>query len=215
MRILMLGNSLTTAHGLPDRLASALDAEVVVHARGGARLAEHLNPKTRNGARTLAALAPVDPGGEPAHPFWDYVVLQEMSHAPATTPEAYARSAAALCALARGAGATPVIYATWAYREGSAKLARLGLSYAQMHDLMHDSFVRVAAQNEAILADACDAFYGAADILPRSTHRTASTPPKWERGSRRPCWHVPWTPRPPGRTLADLRLCARLGYFTL
>lgn len=154
MRILMLGNSLTTAHGLPDRLASALDAEVVVHARGGARLAEHLNPKTRNGARTLAAL-----GREP----WDFVVLQEMSHAPATTPEAYARSAAALCALARGAGATPVIYATWAYREGSARLARLGLSYAQMHDLMHDSFVRVAAQNEAILADACDAFYGAAD----------------------------------------------------
>ena len=163
MRILMLGNSLTTAHGLPDRLASALDAEVVVHARGGARLAEHLNPKTRNGARTLAALAPVGPDGEPAHPFWDYVVLQEMSHAPATTPEAYARSAAALCALARGAGATPVIYATWAYREGSSKLARLGLSYAQMHDLMHDSFVRVAAQNEAMLADACDAFYGAAD----------------------------------------------------
>ena len=117
----------------------------------------------RNGARTLAALAPVGPDGEPAHPFWDYVVLQEMSHAPATTPEAYARSAAALCALARGAGATPVIYATWAYREGSSKLARLGLSYAQMHDLMHDSFVRVAAQNEAILADACDAFYGAAD----------------------------------------------------
>ena len=116
MRILMLGNSLTTAHGLPDRLASALDAEVVVHARGGARLAEHLNPKTRNGARTLAALAPVGPSGEPAHPLWDYVVLQEMSHAPATTPEAYARSVAALCALARGAGTTPVIYATWAYR---------------------------------------------------------------------------------------------------
>ena len=152
MRILMLGNSLTTAHGLPDTLARELGAEVLVHARGGARLAEHLNPKTKNGARTLAALAPVGPGGEPAHPLWDYVV-----------PEAYARSAAALCALARGAGATPVIYATWAYREGSARLARLGLSYAQMHDLMHGSFVRVAAQNEAMLADACDAFYGAAD----------------------------------------------------
>ena len=163
MRILMLGNSLTTAHGLPDTLARELGAEVLVHARGGARLAEHLNPKTKNGARTLAALAPVGPGGEPAHPLWDYVVLQEMSHAPATTPEAYARSAAALCALARGAGATPVIYATWAYREGSARLARLGLSYAQMHDLMHGSFVRVAAQNEAMLADACAAFYGAAD----------------------------------------------------
>ncbi len=163
MRILMLGNSLTTAHGLPDRLASALDAEVVVHARGGARLAEHLNPKTRNGARTLAALKPPVPRAVPQPPAWDFVVLQEMSHAPATTPEAYARSAAALCKLARAAGATPVIYATWAYRDGSAKLQRLGLTYAQMHDLMHASFAQAAAQNHAVLADTCDAFYYAPD----------------------------------------------------
>lgn len=159
----MLGNSLTTAHGLPTRLASALDAEVVVHARGGARLAEHLNPKTRNGARTLAALAPIPADAAPQPPAWDFVVLQEMSHAPATTPEAYARSAAALCKLARAAGATPVIYATWAYRDGSAKLQRLGLTYAQMHNLMHASFSQVAAQNHAVLADACDAFYNAPD----------------------------------------------------
>lgn len=159
----MLGNSLTTAHGLPTRLASAFDAEVVVHARGGARLAEHLNPKTRNGARTLAALAPIPADAAPQPPAWDFVVLQEMSHAPATTPEAYARSASALCALARAAGATPVIYATWAYRAGSTKLQRLGLTYAQMHALMHASFAQVAANNHAVLADACDAFYYAPD----------------------------------------------------
>ncbi len=154
MRILMLGNSLTTAHSLPDRLASALDAEVVVHARGGARLAEHLNPKTRNGARTLAALA-----REP----WDFVVLQEMSHAPATTPDAYLVSASRLCALAHAAGATPVVYATWAYRDGCAKLQRLGMTYPQMHAAMHDAFARAARQGDARLADVCDAFWGAAD----------------------------------------------------
>lgn len=154
MRILMLGNSLTTAHGLPDALARELGAEVRVHARGGARLAEHLNPKTRNGARTLAALA---------NETWDFVVLQEMSHAPATTPAAYLASASRLCALSHAAGAAPVVYATWAYRDGCPKLERLGMTYSQMHAAMHNAFARAACQGDALLADACDAFWGAAD----------------------------------------------------
>ncbi|MGO5211355.1 SGNH/GDSL hydrolase family protein [Parafannyhessea sp. LCP21S3_E6] len=154
MRILMLGNSLTTAHGLPDALAHELGAEVRVHARGGARLAEHLNPKTRNGARTLAALA---------NETWDFVVLQEMSHAPATTPAAYLASASRLCALSHAAGAAPVVYATWAYRDGCPKLERLGMTYSQMHAAMHNAFARAACQGDALLADACDAFWGAAD----------------------------------------------------
>ena len=54
-------------------LAALTGGEVVCHARGGARLSEQLNPNTRLGARTQAALA-----GE----RWDYVVLQEMSHGP-------------------------------------------------------------------------------------------------------------------------------------
>lgn len=45
MRILMLGNSLTFANDMPRMLAELIDAEVVYHTRGGARLAEHLNPK--------------------------------------------------------------------------------------------------------------------------------------------------------------------------
>lgn len=46
MRILMLGNSFTTANDLPGRLAALTGAEVVCHTRGGARLSEHLNPGT-------------------------------------------------------------------------------------------------------------------------------------------------------------------------
>ena len=41
MRILMLGNSLTSANDLPAQLAELLDADVVAHTRGGARLAEY------------------------------------------------------------------------------------------------------------------------------------------------------------------------------
>ena len=74
----MLGNSLTTANDMPQKLAELLSAEVVVHARGGARLAEQLNPDTRMGARTLQVLR---------EESFDYVVLQEMSHGPATASE--------------------------------------------------------------------------------------------------------------------------------
>lgn len=80
MRILMLGNSFTTANDLPAQLAALTGAEVVCHTRGGARLSEHLSPGTRLGARTQAALA-----GE----HWDYVVLQEMSHGPCTSPGSF------------------------------------------------------------------------------------------------------------------------------
>ena len=56
MRILMLGNSLTFANDMPSMLAEITGAEVIHHTRGGARLAEQLNPKTQMGEKTKAAL---------------------------------------------------------------------------------------------------------------------------------------------------------------
>ena len=47
MRILMLGNSFTFVNNMPATLAELTSAEVVHHTRGGARLAEHLNPNTK------------------------------------------------------------------------------------------------------------------------------------------------------------------------
>ena len=86
--IIMLGNSLTSAQDMPDILAELTGAEVVCHTRGGARLSEHLNPNTRLGARTQAALAKEQ---------WDYVVLQEMSHGPITAPGRFFASVERLC----------------------------------------------------------------------------------------------------------------------
>ena len=102
MRILMLGNSLTSAQDMPDILAELTGAEVVCHTRGGARLSEHLNPNTRLGARTQAALAKEQ---------WDYVVLQEMSHGPITAPGSFFASVERLCRQIRENGAIPVLYA--------------------------------------------------------------------------------------------------------
>jgi len=66
MRILMLGNSFSFVNEMPAMLARLTGAEVAWHTRGGARLAEQLNPKTKLGAKTLAALE---------REAWDYVVL--------------------------------------------------------------------------------------------------------------------------------------------
>ena len=71
MRILMLGNSFTTANHMPDMLDELTGAEIVQHTRGGARLAEQLNPKTKMGKRTQEALQ---------NEKWDFVILQEMSN---------------------------------------------------------------------------------------------------------------------------------------
>ena len=99
MRILILGNSLTFANDLPGMLAKLTGAQVVHHTRGGARLSEQLNPKTRLGAQTQAALS---------REHWDYVVLQEMSHGPFSSPDRFFASVEQLCAQIRAAGAVPV-----------------------------------------------------------------------------------------------------------
>jgi hypothetical protein len=150
MRILMLGNSLTSSHQLPQKLAAQLCAEVSAHTRGGARLSEQLNPKTRMGAQTAEALAQ---GG------WDFLVMQEMSVGPAKNRQRYLESAQALSELAHDFGATPVIYATWAFCEGSERLARTGWSYQQMHELLHSAFLQAASENNALLADVGAAFF--------------------------------------------------------
>ena len=82
MRILMLGNSFTTANHMPDMLAELTGAEIVQHTRGGERLADQLNPKTKMGKRTQEALQ---------NEKWDYVVLQEMSNGPITAKESFMR----------------------------------------------------------------------------------------------------------------------------
>ena len=96
MRILMLGNSFTFANHMPDTLAKRTGAEVVAHTRGGARLAEHLNPSTKMGKRTQQALK---------NETWDYVILQEMSNGPITSKEKFKKSVRELTALIRENGA--------------------------------------------------------------------------------------------------------------
>ena len=148
MKILMLGNSLTAANHMPVMLAQKLDAEVTVHARGGARLAEQLNPDTKMGARTAQVLRERN---------FDYVILQEMSHGPATATERYLDSVRKLAKLVREAGAEPVLYATWAFRPGCEKLESIGMDAEEMHRQMQEAF-RAAAGDQLLVANVGEAF---------------------------------------------------------
>lgn len=150
MRILMLGNSFTAANDLPQRLARLTVAEVMAHTRGGARLAEQLNPKTKLGARTKAALE-----GEP----WDFVILQEMSHGPISSPQGFFTSVKRLCEWIHAKGAAPVLFATWAYEKGGAKLAAKGWDYEDMARQLAQTCRQAAEENHALLAEVGKRFY--------------------------------------------------------
>lgn len=150
MRILMLGNSYTFVNDLPSMLADLTGAEVVHHTRGGARLVEQLNPVTRMGAKTKEALE---------HETWDYVVLQEMSNAAIKYKKSFRKSVASLCDKIREAGAVPVLYATWAYKEGSVPLEKMEMTYEEMEEQMYQSFHEVGKKYNMLIADVGRAFF--------------------------------------------------------
>lgn len=149
MRILMLGNSFTYFHDMPEMLASMLSAEVVAHTCGGAMLSEQLDPENEMGARTLKALK---------EEKWDYVVMQEQSNAPITQKEVFQKSAAELCKLIKANGAKPVFYSTWAYREGTEMLASMNMSYEAMDKGLTQSYMEAAEAGGALIAKVGDAF---------------------------------------------------------
>lgn len=156
MRILLLGNSYTAALHLPEKLAEALSAEVVAHTRGGARLAEQLNEKTKLGSRTQKALK---------EEKWDYVILQEMSKGPVIYPERYLESVAKLSKQIKENGAVPVIYCTWAYQKDSLVMGKEPFSYEEMYQKLEAMCHQAAQENGALLADVGTVFFQAKENL--------------------------------------------------
>jgi len=156
MRILMLGNSFTYFNDMPEILAALTGWEVVSHTRGGAYLSEHLDPEAEMGRKTLRALQSEK---------WDIVILQEQSRAPFAARDEFLKSVRELCPLVRKAGATPLLYATWAYRDGTEKLAETGLSYNAMLNALCEGYEAAAAENGIPVAHVGKAFAAAKQTL--------------------------------------------------
>jgi hypothetical protein len=150
----MLGNSFTFVNNMPDILAQLIGAEVVHHTRGGARLAEQLNPETKMGGLTQAALQ---------NEKWDYVILQEMSNAPISSKKSFLKNVGLLCEQIRSNGAKPILYATWAYQRGGKQLESFGMDYDEMYSQMYSAYHEAGEQNQALIADVGKKFYELAD----------------------------------------------------
>ena len=156
MRILMLGNSFTYFNDMPAILAALTGWEVVSHTRGGAYLSEHLDPSCELGLKTLPALR---------DQRFDYVVMQGQSQEPFRCRTQFLDAVRGLCPMIRAAGATPVLYATWAYKDGSQRLADTGLSYADMLAKLTEGYEMAAKENDALLAPVGKAFCDARKVL--------------------------------------------------
>lgn len=155
MRILMLGNSFTYYNDLPKMLAAILGEEVVSFTRGGAYLKAHTDPEDEMYAPTAKALA---------EERWDYVVLQDQSIGPVKKCEEFQQVAKELCSRIHAAGAKPLFYATWAYKDGSEKLEGTGLSYEEMLQGLYDSYHEAAQAGDALVADVGLAFRAMKDV---------------------------------------------------
>ncbi|MBE5768423.1 MAG: SGNH/GDSL hydrolase family protein [Clostridiales bacterium] len=157
MRILMIGNSFTFYHDIPRQIAAITGAEVHSVTRGGAAFSDSLKPEDELHDRVNAALQ---------NGPWDYVVLQEQSSRPVLEKEIYLECAAIMCRKVRQVGAVPVIYGTWAYREGSEKLQKTGLTYEEMAQGLRASHMQAAKDNDALFADVGSVFTALRDIVP-------------------------------------------------
>ncbi len=151
MNILMLGNSFTFYCDMPDMLAKLMGEHVESVTRGGSSLFDHLNPHDELGIRTFDALKR----------GWDYVVLQEYSSGPVVKTQEFFDGCAAFQLLLRGVQAQPVLYATWAYQQGSTKEAASGLPFAKMDTELRANYFEAARRISAPCADVGAAFNAA------------------------------------------------------
>ncbi len=155
--VLFVGNSFIYYNDLPDMVQQLSGGALVCRSvtKGGAYARQYADGEQELGQRLRATLC----GGR-----WDWVVLQEQSFNPAADPQDCAAAMAILC------GLTPdschCFYQTWAYRDGSEKLAKTGLTYEQLYAQLKSTYTRCAIENAAALAPVGDAFREVKDRFP-------------------------------------------------
>lgn len=137
-RVLFIGNSYTYVNDLPAMVAELARAgdhriETGMAAEGGLTLADHVASSA-----TQATLS---------SRHWDIVVLQEQSQIPAIADardRQMAPAARTLVRTIRLAGSRPLLFLTWAHRDGWPE-NRLP-DYARMQDQVDDGYLRLGGE---------------------------------------------------------------------
>jgi len=143
-RVLFIGNSYTFVNDLPNTFAKLAKSgghkvEVGMSAQGGWRLTDHLqSPETLH---TLNSKK------------WDYVVLQEQSQIPSVEQvrmQVMYPAARELVQKIRELGATPILFITWAHRDG---LPENGMNnYESMQMQIDNGYIQIAQELNVLLA---------------------------------------------------------------
>jgi hypothetical protein len=159
-RVLFVGNSFTAVNDVPGHyrtLVSSLLPTVSVEAvtPGGYTWAQHWQDAQTDGT----ALARWLRTGSPEDRAFTAVVLQEQSQLggfPIESPDraASVEGATGLAGLARGDGASVVLYLTWGYEHGDPSNAALDYeTYAGMQRRLDEGYVSLAAKLSEQLGD--------------------------------------------------------------
>jgi hypothetical protein len=143
-RVLFLGNSYTSVNDLPTMFANLAWAgghrvETGMQAPGGWTLADHAG--SRDTVNTMASKQ------------WDFVVLQEQSEIPSVESYRQAQmypAARRLVSMIRDAGATPMLFVTWAHQGGWPQ-NRMP-DYVSMQSSIDEGYLFIAGEQHAAVA---------------------------------------------------------------
>lgn len=138
--VLFVGNSFTYYHDMPAQVAALLEqagcpCRVESLTKGGWYLSRYADPEDKYGA--LLRQRHLDT-------HWDILVLQDQSFNPVKDYEDFFRGARALTELFRP-GKT-LFYQTWAYEDGTEKLAQTGLDYETMRLALGEAYQKAARE---------------------------------------------------------------------
>ena len=157
LQILFVGNSYTYVNDLPAMIQALAAADsgarpVTVDRvlAGGAHLRWHWTGKGRGGKpmRTCAR-AVIEKG------LFDVVIIQEQSQMPAVAPDVTVKYATLLSGAARGRGAMPVMFMTWARRSDMKDprgADRPAMSPAAMQSALASAYIQAGKAGQADVA---------------------------------------------------------------
>ncbi len=164
MQVLFIGNSFTYFNDMPYTFLNMIktvepDARVESLAYGGYTLSQYADENTEVGRLAISKIVSYE---------WDYVILQEQSLLPCTDPKAFTEAVKKLCGIISQIEAKVILYQTWAYEEGSEKLASTGMTYEEMSEKLKSAYGAAAEATGALVAPIGEVF----SQITRSDHIT-------------------------------------------
>jgi len=150
--VLFIGNSFTYYNDLPGTVAgmfeqAGFDCKVESLTKGGWYLSRYADPKDEMGSQLYETFV-----GR----HWDYVILQDQSFNPVKDYENFFSGAKTLCEVLKPENV--LFYQTWAYEDGSEKLAKTGLTYDEMYHKLKEAYGRAAEELGGVLVPVGDRF---------------------------------------------------------